>query len=55
MLPKEEYWRIVKLDNSDHRNVIDWTYEREWRIPGNLNFEYSEIQIIVNTISDYKN
>ncbi len=32
-LPENEYWRIVKLDLSNNDSLIDWTHEREWRVP----------------------
>mgnify|MGYP003291351292 CR=1 FL=1 len=47
-LPKNEYWRIVKLDLSDDKNVVDWTHEREWRVKGNLEFEWSDVEIILS-------
>ena len=55
MLRKEEYWHIVNLYISNTGSDIDWTYEHEWRLLGNMSFEYYEIQIIVEPISDYKN
>lgn len=47
-LPKNEYWRIVKLDLSNDENVIDWTHEREWRVKGDLEFEWSDVEIILS-------
>ena len=47
-LPKEEHWRIVKLNLSNDDNIIDWTHEREWRIKGNLDFEWSDVEIILS-------
>lgn len=47
-LPKDEHWRIVKLDLSNDDNIIDWTHEREWRIKGNLDFEWSDVEIILS-------
>lgn len=47
ILPKEEYWRIVSMNLLDPSNIVDWSHEREWRYPGNLEFEYSEIEIVV--------
>ncbi|MDB2151181.1 DUF2971 domain-containing protein [Clostridium butyricum] len=46
-LPKNQWWRIVNLDLSNEENFIDWTHEREWRIPEQLNFELGDISIIV--------
>lgn len=46
-LPEEEYWRIVNFDLTDRERIVDWTHEREWRVPNNLQFDYSNIEIIV--------
>lgn len=46
-LPESEWWRIVRLDLSDKEHIIDWTHEREWRVPGKLLFDYSQCEIIV--------
>lgn len=49
-LPKEEYWRIVRLDLENDERIIDWTHEREWRVKGDFNFELNEVEIL---LSDY--
>lgn len=46
-LHKSDWWRIVRLDLSDENHMIDWTHEREWRVPGELLFDYSQCEIIV--------
>ena len=46
-LPKNEWWRIVKLDLNDEKYMVDWTHEREWRLPGDFHFNKSDISIIV--------
>ncbi len=46
-LPEQEYWRIVNLDLTDKNKIVDWTHEREWRVPNTLEFEYNKIEIIV--------
>ena len=53
-LPKEEYWRIVKLDLESDENIIDWTHEREWRIKGDFHFELSEVEILLSDQSSLK-
>ena len=53
-LPKTEQWRCVQLDLSDSNNIIDWTHEREWRIEGDFNFEYNEIEVIVGCKKYYQ-
>ena len=32
---------------SDENNIIDWTHETEWRVEENLEFELSDIIVIV--------
>jgi hypothetical protein len=40
MLPESEYWRIVNLNiEIGNTSCIDWTHEREWRLPNNFSFE----------------
>lgn len=47
-LPNDEYWRIVKLDLDNVDNIIDWTYEREWRIKGDFSFDLNEVEILLS-------
>lgn len=54
ILPKEEYWRIVNYDLHDRQHIIDWTHEREWRVPGDIDFEYKDIEILVPSNRYYK-
>ena len=48
LLPKNEYWRIVNFDLTNQNEIIDWTHEREWRVPGDLEFEYSDLRLFIN-------
>ncbi|SDC48019.1 hypothetical protein SAMN02799630_00217 [Paenibacillus sp. UNCCL117] len=45
ILPPEEWWRIVdneyKLTGNDW-DITDWTHEREWRVRGDMEFEYKK-------------
>lgn len=45
----------MDLSNSD--NIVDWTHEREWRVPKEIVFEYSQCEIILPTSCkcQYKN
>ena len=52
-LPESEWWRIVRLDLSDREHIIDWTHEREWRVPEKLLFDYSQCEIIVPSSKYY--
>lgn len=57
-LPDTEWWRIVNLELSNDENIIDWTHEREWRVPKELTFELSEISIVVGStkaLNSFKN
>ncbi len=53
-LPKDQWWRIVNYDLSDENNIIDWTHEREWRVAENLEFELSDISVIVPNYKAFK-
>src|SRR5713226_7111825 len=33
-LPDDQWWRIVNLDFTTSDHIVDWTHEREWRLPG---------------------
>jgi hypothetical protein len=47
-LPPDQYWRIVNLQLSAEPSIIiDWTHEREWRVPNNFEFEYDLTHIVV--------
>lgn len=53
-LDKGEWWRIVHLDLSNDKNIIDWTHEREWRVPNNLEFKLSDVIIVVPNYETYE-
>lgn len=53
-LPQEQWWRIVNMDLSDENRIIDWTHEREWRVPHELDFELKDISIIVPNQEAFK-
>ncbi|MBI2353740.1 MAG: DUF2971 domain-containing protein [Deltaproteobacteria bacterium] len=54
MLPREEWWRIVNFDLSDPKKFIDWTHEREWRIPGDFEFEIDKATVVVMNAEQFK-
>lgn len=54
LLPGTEHWRIVNYDLSNKKNMIDWTHEREWRVPDNIDFEYKDIEVLVSSNIYYK-
>lgn len=53
-LDKNEWWRIVNLDLSNDKNIIDWTHEREWRVANKLEFKLSDVMIIVPSYEAYE-
>lgn len=54
ILPKDQYWRIVSMDYKVSYDIKDWSHEREWRVPGDVTFEYSDIEIIVSSAAFFK-
>lgn len=54
ILNKDEWWRIVSLDLSDDENIIDWTHEREWRVPGDFEFELGETFVLLTHHKSYQ-
>ncbi|MEZ8603661.1 hypothetical protein BCU90_11105 [Vibrio lentus] len=40
-LSPEHYWRIVDLNLEDTSNIVDWTHEREWRVPHSYKIDLS--------------
>lgn len=38
ILNPDEHWRAVNIDLQSRRSV-DWTFEREWRVPGDLRLD----------------
>lgn len=53
-LNEKEYWRIVPLEMSDTDNIIDWTHEREWRVPGDLEFDLSNAAVLLENKQCYR-
>lgn len=47
ILPEDEWWRIVRFDLNRDDEIIDWSHEREWRIPGNFEFDRTEATVIL--------
>ena len=47
MLPPDEHWRIVKLDYSNLSKIVDWTHEREWRVPVEYKFELKDVTVVL--------
>lgn len=47
LLPEDEWWRIVRYDLNRDEEIIDWTHEREWRVPGNFQFDITEATVVL--------
>lgn len=55
ILPRDEWWRIVDYNLTDGKNIVDWTHEREWRMPTNeFNFDLSKATILVPSSARYR-
>jgi hypothetical protein len=54
LLPYSEWWRIVNFDLSDEERIVDWSHEREWRVPGDFNFELSNVSVILSNTKAYR-
>lgn len=53
-LPSSHYWRIVSFNLTNANNYIDWTHEREWRLPKELTFEYRQVHILLYSPKCYR-
>lgn len=55
ILPPEEHWRIVDFSLLDKDNIIDWTHEREWRLPADeFHFKLSQAIILLPNEERYR-
>lgn len=43
----EDKWRVVTLDLNNSKEFVDWTHEREWRVKGDFEFEYSQTTVLL--------
>jgi hypothetical protein len=46
--------RAANFDLEDASAIIDWTHEREWRVPGDLKFSLSDVSVIVPNKTAYQ-
>ncbi|HCG6612645.1 TPA: hypothetical protein NJ223_004670 [Vibrio parahaemolyticus] len=53
-LSDDELYRLVKFDLSNTESFIDWTHEREWRMPDNFEFRIDWSCIVLETKADYR-
>ena len=54
-LPPKEWWRIVGFDLSNDSSVVDWTHEREWRVPEELPFKLGDTVVLLPSPVAYRN
>ncbi|MGG1164806.1 DUF2971 domain-containing protein [Bacillus mycoides] len=55
MLPREEWWRIVNFNLVQDDNIIDWTHEREWRMPEDeFHFDVSDVVVLLPNTQQYR-
>jgi hypothetical protein len=55
ILPETEYWRIVNIDLTIGGDAcIDWTHEREWRLPGDFNFTRKFAHVVLHDARCWK-
>ncbi|MEX8193601.1 hypothetical protein [Comamonas guangdongensis] len=45
-IQKSEWWRIVNYDLTDPTAFVDWTHEREWRVPDDMEFSLEEATLL---------
>jgi hypothetical protein len=53
-LREDQWWRIVRFDLSDPGNFVDWTHEREWRVPDDFTFDLNEAFVLVPNRDGYQ-
>jgi hypothetical protein len=46
ILPHSELWRVVSLELG-RKPAVDWTFEREWRMVGDLHFAAPDTVVVV--------
>ncbi len=51
ILPPEESWRVVSIE-MEKKPTVDWTFEREWRVAGDLRFDSRLAAALVETWKD---
>lgn len=53
-LPPGEWWRIVNFDLMTSSAVVDWSHEREWRVPNELSFELNQVAVLLPNQMAYR-
>lgn len=50
----DQKWRLSTMNYQSSSYNVDWSHEREWRLPYDFCFEYSDIDIIVTSVNKRK-
>lgn len=50
----DQWWRIVNFDLSNENSIVDWTHEREWRAPGDFEFDIKEATLLFVNSRTYR-
>ena len=53
-ISESELYRLVSFDISNTKNIVDWSHEREWRMPGDFEFKINWSAILLETKEDYR-
>ena len=53
-IANNELYRLVSFDMSDTSNIIDWSHETDWRMPGDFNFRVDWSAVLLETKEDYR-
>lgn len=46
-LTESNWWRIVNFSLHNSTSFIDWTHEREWRVPDDFGFDIAQATVVV--------
>jgi len=49
-----ELYRLVAFDMTNTSSIIDWSHEREWRMPGDFEFRIDWSAVLLETKEDYR-
>lgn len=53
-IAESELYRLVSFDMTTTSNIIDWSHEREWRLPGDFEFRIDWAAVLLETREDYR-
>ncbi|MGM0611782.1 MAG: DUF2971 domain-containing protein [Thermodesulfobacteriota bacterium] len=53
-IAESELYRLVSFDMTRTSYIIDWSHEREWRLPGDFEFRIDWAAVLLETREDYR-